>query len=163
MVIGGLAEHHDQGNPAEDRDEQQELPPARVAHVMQPTGTDGERRNERPEDKDGAHERDDHRDEDNDQPGEIKGPELATGSDAGEIGVVVDRFNAPEGITVNDQVCDDVDEVMIPLSTVKVAVYGTSVPALLLRSDVKVTKSPDSLTSLTLLNDVGSAQATKVL
>ena len=32
---------------------------------------------------------------------------------------------------------------MIPLSTVKVAVYGTSAPALLLRSNVKVTVSPD--------------------
>jgi hypothetical protein len=56
-----------------------------------------------------------------------------------------------------------VDEVIIPLSTVKVAAYDTSVPALLLRSNVKVTVSPDSLTSLTLLNDVGSAQVTKVL
>ena len=59
---------------------------------MQPAGTDRERRDERPEDKDGAHERDDHRDEANDQPGEIKGPELAPGSDAGEIGVVVDTL-----------------------------------------------------------------------
>jgi hypothetical protein len=36
---------------------------------------------------------------------------------------------------------------MIPLSTVKVAVYGTFVPAELLRSKVKVTASPDLLTS----------------
>ena len=90
MVIGGLAEHHDQGNPAEDRDEQQELSPARVAHVRQPTGTDRERRDERPEDKDGAHERDDHRDEANDQPGEIEGPELAPGGGARKVGVMVD-------------------------------------------------------------------------
>jgi len=42
-------------------------------------------------------------------------------------------------------------EVMIPFCTVTVSVYGTFVPALLLRLNVTVTVSPDSLTSLRLV------------
>ena len=45
--------------------------------------------------------------------------------------------------------------VMIPLSTVKVQVYGLSQPVLsLCRSNVKVTASPDSLTSRHLLRAI---------